>query len=81
MIHSDKYEPLIHTLNFPGFRKLYHLSTVFVVPVFLCNTSSKRSWLTVSKVADRSIISIAVIFCSMAHRVSLTHFRRLASQL
>ena len=50
MIHSDEYEPLMHTLNFLGFRKLlYHLSAVFVMPDFLCNTLSRRSWLTVSK--------------------------------
>ena len=50
MIHSDKYEELIHTLNFLGLRKfLYHLSTVLVLTNFLCNMSSKRLWSTMSK--------------------------------
>ena len=83
MICSDEYEPLIHTLNFHGYRQLlYHLSTVFVMPKSLCNTLSKSSWSTVSKAADRSIISAAIICCfSMAHKISLTNFRRLVSQL
>ena len=34
MIHSDEYEPLMHTLNFLGFSKLYHWSAVFVMPIF-----------------------------------------------
>ena len=83
MIHSDMYEPLMHTVTFHGFRKLfYHSSAVFVMPNFLCNMSSRRSWSTVSKAANRYIISTAVICCfSMPHRVSLTNFRRLISQL
>ena len=82
MIHSDEYEPLMHTLDFLSFRKLYHLSAVFMIPNFLCNTLSRRSWLTVSKAANRSIMSMGVIcLFSMARRVSLTNFRRLVSQL
>ena len=83
MIHSDEHEPLIHTLNFLVFGKLlYYFSTVFVIPNFLCNTLSRRSWSTVLKAADRSIITTAIICCfSMAHRMSLTNLRRLVSQL
>ena len=83
MIHSDKYEPLMHTLDFLGFRKLlYHLSAVFMIPNFLHNTLGRRSWSTVSKAAERSIMSTAVIcLFSMAHRVSLTNFRSFSSQL
>ena len=82
-IFSDEYEPLMHTLDFLGFRMLvHHLSAVLFIPNFLCNTSSRTPWSTVSKAADRSIMSIAIIcLFSMAHRVSLTNFRRLASQL
>ena len=44
MISSDEYEPLMHTLDFLGVRKLLdHLSAVFVITNFLCNTSSRRS--------------------------------------
>ena len=50
------------TLDFLGFKKLvYHLNAVLFIPNHLCNTSSRTSWSTVSKVADRSIMSIAVI--------------------
>ena len=53
-----------------------------MIPNFLCNTLSRRSWLTVLKAADRSIMSTAVIcLFSIAHRVLLTNFRRLISQL
>ena len=83
MIHSDQYKPLMHTLDFLGFRKLlYPFRAVFMIPNFLCNTSSRGSWLTVSKAANRSIMSTAAIcLLSMVHRVLLTNFRRLVSQL
>ena len=82
MIHSDEYEPLMHTLNFLGFRKLlYHWSAVFVMLNFLCNSLCRRLCLTVPKAADRSIMSIlsTAVIClfSMAHRMWLTNFRRL----
>ena len=85
MIFSDEYEPLMHTLDFLSFKKLvYHLSlsAVLCIPNFLHNTSSRTSWSTVSKAADRSTMSIAVIcLFSMAHRVSLTNFKKFVSQI
>ena len=72
----------MYTVNFLGFRMLYHWSAVFVMPNFLCNASSMWSWLTASKAANRSIMSTAVIcLFSMPHSMLLTNFRRLVLQL